>query len=136
MPTDTKQTFSLGREENCPMATCDDSKEKSKKSQKKMYYPTVYVYEAPSGLAAALKDFPAEGGYVRVKIVPTRATETTVLSKDQERKDTASVEFEIRDIEIPKSADMDSDEEESEEEGLSARSLDDAARSVGLKLEE
>lgn len=91
--------FNLGKAEETKTEAVVVATDSKAKSEPRVHYPCVYVYDAAPGLAKAMKELPTEGGYARIKLVPTRLTETSEVREGKE-KEASSVEFEIHEIEL------------------------------------
>lgn len=132
--------FELGRERDAiPEGPINPGK-KAGKVKKEMYFPSLYIYEGPDGLAEKIRELAKEADGkpfdVTICISPTRTSSETITDKDGEQSEKSSVDLQIHSIKLPDSAiteDDESDEEDvkSDEEDL-ADEMDENARSAGL----
>lgn len=135
MPT-TK--FDLGRERDMIPEGPISNGEKKKKGKKEVYYPSLYIYEGPDGLAEKIRELADEADGkpfdITICITPTRTSSETITDKEGETTEKSSIDLQIHSIKLPGSATVEDDEEESveSEEDELASEMDENARGAGL----
>ena len=130
--------FDLGRERDAIPEGPLTRGEKKKKGKKEVYFPSLYIYEGPDGLAERIRELAKEADGkpfdVTICITPTRTSSETITDKDGKETEKSSIDVQIHSIKLPDSAVTEEDEDEgieSDDEEL-ADKMDENARSSGL----